>query len=949
MLLNTKSDLNLRTNTQEEVFHSFRTWHFDKHCIRYSGGLVALLYYVRSAMLIYLALLLVPVVLHAQPLIIEPSELDLGTIKIGAETQGEIHLTNLENDEVEIVIESGGNGFAATPDTLHLAGKAAGTISVYFSSTTPGPVSETLALRVKSFFKDETFTVALQAAADYPTLSLSPATGLDFGAVQIGDSTTNAIHLKNTGIVAATFGEIALADPQAPFSIQQTTSLPGPGGEQQLQIIFAPQRSGSFATDLIVTSPDFDALSIPLQGQGLAPKAASSPLPEVGIDFGTVELGQRPSRRVTLLNQGQAVLRVKEATIEDAAFALAGPPLPASVAPADRLELSVIFGPQNEGDKTSTLHLGTDDPENSNIEIPLRGRAQISPPHIEVLNGTVIDFSSVPIGKTARDHLLLWNRGGSPFAVQMNLSADEDVEFNLTQSSVLLQPGTSAKVTLGFSPKEIGPRQATLSVRTQAGTQTLRLQGIGQFLKLSPSTVDFGQVAVGENSSKIIEIANIGNADLNIHQIRSTSDDFTLYTKIDPNNKFLLPANSLRALPLHVAFSPSGRGTISGNLHIDGFWEEGMETLDILLNGNGVAAEIELHPKGVVDFGYVVLGERSEQTIVATNAGDTVLQVESHPQDKEAYIEPAKFALAPGESTRLKVFFAPERLGERLGRVLLVSNDVKDRARPLKYKGHGALENIDLARITQVMVSRGEISSHLGVGWNNAPIVQKDGTKIDIAFHIPDSLRQALVGREITIEWTKLDQNYDPKGGAQQKKVKIYESSGERVLAEDLNLRLLEKDNRRVRVKITTQGYPGAPPQSISQVFEAGGWKWEFEAKPLISFLTIRPGRDYTATDGTVIKGKTERLIGLPGLAFAGWHNVDNPSISGVHFTAIGNVLEALSTENSLAISMGLAVSFYKDQFLFGFGWDVYDNRSKAKRKGSQDYIMTFKYSGLFK
>lgn len=44
MLLNTKSDLNLRKNTQEEVFHSFRTWHFDKHCIRYSGGLVALLF-----------------------------------------------------------------------------------------------------------------------------------------------------------------------------------------------------------------------------------------------------------------------------------------------------------------------------------------------------------------------------------------------------------------------------------------------------------------------------------------------------------------------------------------------------------------------------------------------------------------------------------------------------------------------------------------------------------------------------------------------------------------------------------------------------------------------------------------------------------------------------------------------------------------------------------------
>lgn len=901
-------------------------------------------------MLLILVFLLLPGVLHAQPLAIEPSELDLGAVKIDVKVQGEIRLSNQSDDELEIVVTIDGDGFTAPPDTLRLSSKSASAIPVYFTAATVGPATGMLTLRVKSFFKDETFTVPLRASAARPAFSLLPATGLDFGAVQIGTSATDAFAIKNIGAIPATSGQVVLANPQAPFAIQQTIdSLPEPGGEKGLQITFAPKHGGPFATELIVTSPDFDTLSIPLQGQGLAPQAAISPLPEVGINFETVELGQRPVRRVTLLNQGQAALHIESAQIDGAAFALSGALFPATIAPTERLELSVVFGPQNEGDKISALHLRTNDPQAPDIEIPLQGRAQISPPHIEILNGTGIDFSSVPIGKTARDHLLLWNRGGSPFAVQMGLSADEGIEFSLKQSSVLLQPGTSAKVALGFSPKEIGARQAALSVVTEAGTQTLRLQGVGQFLKLSPTTVDFGQVAVGENSSKVIEIANIGNADLNIHQIRSTSDDFTLYTQIDPKNKFLLPANSLRTLPLHIAFSPSGRGTISGNLHLDGFWEEGMETLDILLNGNGVAAEIELHPKGVVDFGYVVLGERSEQTIVATNAGDTVLQVESHPQNKEASIEPAQFALAPGESTRLKVFFDPESLGERLGRVLLVSNDVKDRARPLKYKGHGALENIDLARVTQVMVSRGETSSNLGVGWNNAPIVQKDGTKIDVAFQIPDSLRLALVGREIIIEWTKLDQNYDPKGTTQQKKVKIYESSGGRVLAEDLNLRLLEKDNRRVRLKITTHGYPGAPPQSISQVFEAGGWKWEFEAKPLISFLTIRPGRNYTNTDGTTIKGKTERLIGLPGLAFAGWHNVDNPSISGVHFTAIGNVLEALSTENSLAISMGLAVSFYKDQFLFGFGWDVYDNRRAAKNKGSQDYIMTFKYSGLFK
>lgn len=116
----------------------------------------------------------------------------------------------------------------------------------------------------------------------------------------------------------------------------------------------------------------------------------------------------------------------------------------------------------------------------------------------------------------------------------------------------------------------------------------------------------------------------------------------------------------------------------------------------------------------------------------------------------------------------------------------------------------------------------------------------------------------------------------------------------------------------------------------------------------LVSFLTIRPGRDVTDRNGNRLRGRTERLIGLPGIAFAGWHNSEHPAVSGVHLTAIGNVLEALSTDNSIAVSLGLALSLYKDRFLFGFGWDIYDSRPQAKRRSTQDYILTFKYSGLF-
>ena len=368
----------------------------------------------------------------------------------------------------------------------------------------------------------------------------------------------------------------------------------------------------------------------------------------------------------------------------------------------------------------------------------------------------------------------------------------------------------------------------------------------------------------------------------------------------------------------------------------------------MLLNGTGVAAEIELHPSGPLEFGYVELGKRETRTIVATNSGDSESRVEARSLTPEAHAEPSNFTLRPGESTRVEIYFSPQVLGNRLGKILLISNDLKEKARPIPIRGKGALGNIDLAEIAVLTATRKTTKDTLDVEWNRTPTIVRDASKIEVGIAMSDSLRRALVGRKIEIEWVKLDDNYDPKGSAKRTELQLHDSSHGTVFADRLSLRLEEAATKRARLKVSTSNYPGAPPQTISQVLEAGGWKWEFEAKPLVSFLTLRPGRNYTDKNGNKVKGETERLIGLPGLAFAGWHNSANPSISGVHLTAIGNVLEALSTDNSIAVSMGLAVSLYKDRFLFGFGWDVYDSRVKAKRKGTQDYIMTFKYSALF-
>ena len=904
---------------------------------------------VRFYLILLVALLCVPPFLSAQPLAIDPNALDLGVVGVGVEARASVSIENLQDDALVVIVGIRGDGFRALSDTLRLDGKGVSSVEVRFSATAVGDYVGELTLLVAALFRDQRLMVPLQAVAVVPTVVLLPAEGLDFGAVPVGQVATDTVTVKNTGNVPAAAGQMDVAELPGPFSVEgEVGPWPAPGDETRIGIAFAPTRAGTVVTEFVVTTTGRGNWSVPLQGSGLAPQAVFSPLPQVGLDFGAVEVGRRQTRDVTVLNQGQAELHVENVAIEGAAFALGRGDSSVTVAPNGRLDLRAAFAPQSEGVQSGVLRLYTNDPQAANVAIPLAGRGRISPPRIEIVNGDV-DFGSVPIGGTAREHLLLWNRGGQPGVVEVSVVADEGAEFDLSQHSVLVQPEAITQVTLSFSPRESGAREAVLHVEAEAGRQTVRLQGVGRFFALSPATVDFGRVAVGENNSRVVEIANVGNADFEIRQVRSTSTEFTVHTAIDADSRFLLPAHSQRTLPLHVSFSPSARGAISGTLRLDGLGANEIMALNILLKGNGVAAEIELNPAGVVDFGYTALGEQAEKTFVATNVGNTVLQVEAHPQSKDARVEPAQFALDAGESARVTLFFSPDAIGDRRGRVFLVSNDVMDRARPLEYKGHGVLADIDLAQIVEVRVTRGEKTQPLAVSWNNVPVVQKDGTRVDVSFTIPDSQRQALIGREMVVEWTRLDEDFAPKGGIQKRKITIYESSGGRVPAEDLNLQLSEKDNRRVRLKITTHSYPGAPPQSVSQILEAGGWKWEFEAKPLISFLTIRPGRDYTDADGKAVQGRTERLLGLPGLAFAGWHNVDYPSISGIHLTVIGNVLEALSTEKSLAISLGVAVSFFKDQFLFGFGWDIYDNRPLARKQGSQDYIMTFKYSGLFR
>ncbi len=893
----------------------------------------------------------------AQPLKANPNRVDFGTLKVGARRTVAITVQNAGSEAIDLEAALDGGVFTVAPATVHLAGGQQQAIEVAFSATAAGAYRGQLQLATRGFLAGQRLAVPLQGVAAAASVIVVPDSteGLSFGAVAVGDTARQSLVVSNGGEVPVVIDSATLEVADGVFSVRVPPHAVVPPGERlAIEVRFAPSAGEHRENRVLLLGPDLTPMRqrYPVRGDGLVADAVFSPLPDVGLAYGDVALGDSRTLELTILNRGQADLRVTRIEITSGAF---GTPWDAETAPAirpgQRLAIPVTYHPTAEGRSSGRLIVHTNANGRALVEIPLQGSGRGVPPQLELLNEDRLDFGNVTLGRQERDHVLLWNRGGAPFTASLQVEGEAAEDYAVEAPSAVVQPGEVRKVPVRFRPREKGDRWADLLVTTETANRRVALRGVGKFLELSPMSIDFDRVVVGKTGTLQATVHNLGNSDFTVTNVVSTNPIFTAKSPVRSSARYVLQADSLKALPVTLGFTPPGRGDFTGVLQLQGYWDETLETREILLNGTGIAADLELYPAGPYEFDYVVLGHEQVQAVVATNTGDTDLRVEAHSESPEFRVEPTELSLGPGQAANLKIVFVPAGLGNRSGTVRVISNDVRERALALQVRGKGALDNIDLAQVVRVVGSRKGKADSLGIKWTNTPMLVPDETKVDVVFRLPPEMRAAMVGRRFSVEWTQLDAKYDEQGSPQKTEVEVLEAGEERVLADRLNLRLTEAVTRRVRLRVTTQNYPGAPTYGVSQLLEAGGWKWEFEAKPLVSVLSIRPSRRYHTSVGgrdTTLQGETERLVGLPGFAFFGYHNSENPSVSGIHLTATGNVLEALSTENSIAVSLGFSLSLYKDRFMFGLGWDVYDHRPRARRRGTADYITTFKYWGLF-
>ncbi len=206
------------------------------------------------------------------------------------------------------------------------------------------------------------------------------------------------------------------------------------------------------------------------------------------------------------------------------------------------------------------------------------------PPQLVVVTGATVpditvsppsyNYGSVAVGQGASQTINIKNDGSANLSVTGgSLAGSNSAEFGLVgTSSFVLAPGASQNVQVDFTPASVGSKSASLSIASDDPDEPsvqVSLQGTGAIwapdISVTPTSRDFGAVAVTQSGSQSFVIKNNGTSALNVTSTDLTGPNFEDFS-VSNGGAFNLTPGASRTLL--VGFSPSSEGAKNAVLEL---------------------------------------------------------------------------------------------------------------------------------------------------------------------------------------------------------------------------------------------------------------------------------------------------------------------------------------------------------------------------------------------
>lgn len=447
---------------------------------------------------------------------------------------------------------------------------------------------------------------------------LSPTpSSVSFGGVAVGGTATQTVSVSNTGTATVNITGASISGSGFTMvSGSGATSVPV-GQSASVQIQFAPTAEGSDSATLTVSSnASNSSLAIPLSGTGMQAIMALSPS---SLNFNNITVGQTASQTVTITNNGNTNLTFTSATISGTGFTMSGlSPLP-TIPGGQSATFSVQFTPTSTTGATGSVSF-QDNAAGSPQTLTLTGSAVAAGSTLTPNPGSV-NFGNVAVGTTSTPQTItLTNSGTATITINSVGTTGTGYSASGLTAGQQIAAGGTANFSVTFAPTATGtiPGNVTIASTATNGSLSITLSGTGTQgdLIATPSSVSFGNLAVGLDASIGVTLKNTGTATISITGSSISGAAFSMSTLA---SQTLTPNQTAS---FNVTFTPTSAGAATGTISVTNTGAG--SPLNIPLSGTGTQAQISANPSSV-SFGTVVDGNSDSQLITLTNNGNATL------------------------------------------------------------------------------------------------------------------------------------------------------------------------------------------------------------------------------------------------------------------------------------------------------------------------------------